>query len=50
VFGAVLDVAAAEVDELGRVRDFLARAVDPDEGADVLFDLAVFQREADLLA
>jgi hypothetical protein len=51
VLGAVLvDVAAAEVDELGRVGNLLAGAVDLDEGAYVLFDLAVFEGEADLLA
>jgi hypothetical protein len=51
VLGAILvDVAAAEVDELRRVGNLLACAMDFDEGEDVFFDLTVFQGEADLFA
>jgi hypothetical protein len=48
--GRGLSVAPAEVDELGRVGDLLAGAAIFDEGRDVLFDVAVLERQAHLLA
>jgi hypothetical protein len=43
----IFDIAAAEVDVLGRIGNFLASADVFDEVADVLFDLTVLQRQTD---